>query len=178
MARGHSRHGERLRRIHRHEGACPLETIQEGFEQRAPGRQGIGIEQCAHPLPQQALAPELQPDRSEQGTAQLLRLVHQKRQHHEHGKHHRQMLLAMPIVVLKVIALVFQRVEGLIFDLPPGAPTSHEVKDIPFGHPQVGDPAEVLDPISAYLPVLDKIDPHLRVRRIEGDVIEEAKPMH
>jgi hypothetical protein len=177
-ARGRSRHGERLRGIQRNEGARPLETIQEGFEQLAHGHQGLGIKQCAHPLPQQALAPKLQPDRSEQGTTQLLRLVHQERQHHQHGKHYRQMLLAMPIVVLKVIALVFQRVEGLIFDLPPGSPTPHEVKDIPFGHSQVGDPAEVLDLVLAHLPVLDKIDPHLYVRRIEGNVIAKTKPMH
>ena len=75
-----------LRGIDRHEGARPLETIQEGFEQLAHGRQGIGIKQCAHPLPQQALAPELQPDRSEQGTTQLLRLVHQKCRKHHRGQ--------------------------------------------------------------------------------------------
>jgi hypothetical protein len=48
---------------------------------------------------------------------------------------------------------------------------------MPFGYSQVGDPAEVVDLVLAYLPVLDKIDPYLRVRRIEGDVIEKAKPM-
>ena len=178
MARGHSRHGESLRGIHRNEGARPLATIQEGFEQLAHGHQGIGIKQGAHPLPQQALAPELQPDRSKPGTTQLLRLVHHKRQHHQHGTHHRQMLLAMPLVGLTVIALVFQRVEGLICDLPPGSPTPHEVQDIPFGHPQVGDPADVLDLVLVHLPVCDKMDPHLYVRRIEGDVIEKTKPMH
>src|SRR4051812_4397178 len=87
------------------------------------------------------------------------------------------MLLAMAVVVLKVIALVFQGIEGLVFNFPPGATSSHEVKDIPLGHPQVGDPAKVLALVSAHLPVLDKIDPHLRVRRIEGDIIEKAKPM-
>ena len=88
------------------------------------------------------------------------------------------MLLAMSIVVLQVIALVFQRVEGLICNLPPGSSTPHEVKNMPFGHPQVGDPAEVLDLVLAHLPVRDKIDPHLYVRRIAGDVIAQAKPMH
>ena len=32
--------------------------------------------------------------------------------------------------------------------------------------------------LSCPSPSTQKIDPHLRVRRIEGDVIEEAKPMH
>jgi hypothetical protein len=44
------------------------------------------------------------------------------------------MLLAMPIVVLKVIALVFQRVEDLIFDLPPGSSPPHELIHVTLAH--------------------------------------------
>ena len=178
MARGHSRPGERGGGIQRHEGARPLETIQEGCAQLAHGRQGIGIKQGTHPLPPQALAPELQPDRSEPGPTPLLRLVHQERQHPQHGNHHSKRLLARPIVGRKGIALVGQRVEGLIFDLPPGSPTPHAGQDMPFGHPPVGEPADVLDLVLAPLPVLDKSAPHLRVRRLEGDVMEEAQPRH
>ena len=145
MARGHRENGERLRGIHRHEGAGLLEAIQERFEQLAHGRQGIVIKQGSHPLPQQAFAAQLCPDRLEQRTTQLLGLVHQKRQHHQHGKHHGEMLLAMPVVVLKVIALVFQRIERLVFDLPPGASPPHEVKDVARAHAQVRHPTEVLD---------------------------------
>ena len=106
---------------------------------------GIVIEQRSHPLPQQAFAAQLGPHRLEQGTTQLLGLIHQKRQHHQHGKHHREMLLAMPVVVLKVIALVFQRIERLIFDLPPRSSTPHEVIHVALAHPQVRHPTEVLD---------------------------------
>src|SRR5262249_5594389 len=88
------------------------------------------------------------------------------------------MLLAMAVVVLKVIALVFQRIEGLVFDFPPGASPSHERIHVALTHTEVSDPTEVLALVLPYLPVLDKIDPHLRVRRIEGDVIEKAKPMY
>ena len=63
------------------------------------------------------------------------------------------MLLAMSVVGLKVITLVFQGVYCLVFDFPPGATAPHEVKGMPFGHPQIGDPAEVLDLVLAYLPV-------------------------
>src|SRR5207253_5583945 len=101
----------------------------------------------------------------------------QERQHHQYGKHHRKMLLAMPVVVLKVVALVFQRIEGLVFNLPPGATSPHEVKDIPFVYPQVCDPTEVLDLVLAHLPVLDKIDPHTRICRIERHVIDKAEAM-
>jgi hypothetical protein len=104
-------------------------------------------------------------------------LVHQERQHHQHGKHHSKMLLAMPIVVLKVIALVFQRVERLIFDLPAGASTAHEAIDVARAHPHVSHPTEVLLLGSAPFPVLDEIDPHVWVRGIEGYVIDKTKLM-
>jgi len=42
-----------------------------------------------------------------------LDLIHEERQHHKHGKHHREMLIPMPIIVLEVLALVFQRIEWL-----------------------------------------------------------------
>jgi hypothetical protein len=87
------------------------------------------------------------------------------------------MLLAMPIGVLKVLALVLQRVAGLLCDRPPGAPTPPEGPDMPCGHPQVGDPAAVWDLVLAPLPVRANMDPHLYVRRMEGNVIATTKPM-
>ena len=107
-----------------------LQAVQQGFEQLPHGRKGIGIEQRSHPLPPQAFAAELCPYRLKQRTTELLGLIHQKREHHQHGKHHREILLAMPVVVLKVLALVFQRIEGFVFDLPPGSSPSHETKDV------------------------------------------------
>src|SRR5262245_31539416 len=83
----------------------------------------------------------------------------------------------MPIIVLKVVALIFQRIERLIFNLPPGSSTPHEVKDIALAHPQVGDPTEVLDLVLAYLPVLDEIDPYVQVRGIEWHIIDKPKAM-
>ena len=40
----------------------------------------------------------------------------------------------MAVVVLKMIALVFQRVEGLVFHLPPGASPVHELIHVAFTH--------------------------------------------
>jgi hypothetical protein len=48
----------------------------------------------------------------------LLDLIHQKRQHHERRENDRQVLLAMPEVVLEMIALVLERVVRLVFNLP------------------------------------------------------------
>jgi hypothetical protein len=87
------------------------------------------------------------------------------------------MLMAMPIGVFKVIALIFQRVKRLIFHLPPRSSTPHELKDVARVHAEVRDPTEVLHLVIAHLPVLDEIDPHVWVGGIEGDIIDKAKPM-
>src|SRR5215472_3535680 len=63
----------------------------------------------------------------------------------------------MAVVVLKVIALIFQRIERLIFNLPPRPATTHELIDVPLTHPQVRHPAEVLDHVLADLPILKKL---------------------
>ena len=83
----------------------------------------------------------------------------------------------MTIVVLKVIALIFQRIERLIFDLPPRPATAHQGIDGARAHPQVRHPTKMLHLGSAKLPVLDKIDSHVRVRGIERHVIDKAKAM-
>ena len=84
-------------------------------------------------------------------------LVHQERQHHERGKHHREILRAMPVVVLKVIALIFQCIARLVFHVPARPTIPHEVIHVALAHPQVRHPAEVLDLVSAYFPVLIKL---------------------
>src|SRR6266852_3829429 len=150
----------------------PLIAVKKGFQQLAHRREVIAIEQRPHALPQQALAPQFRPDRSEEGTAQLLGLVHQKREYHDRGKHHGKILLAMAIVVLKMVALIFQRIERLIFNLPPRPATAHERIDVTFTHPQVRHPTEVLDLVLSYLPILHKIDSHVRSRGIERHVVQ------
>ena len=55
-----------------------LVTVKQGFKQLSHGLEAVVIEQRTQALPQEALATQLGPDRSEYGTAQLLGLVHQK----------------------------------------------------------------------------------------------------
>ena len=74
-----------IRKDHR-VGLC--ETNIERFKQLPHRMKAVIIEQRSHPLPQQPLATNLCPHGPKQGTTELLRLIHQKRQHHEHGKHH------------------------------------------------------------------------------------------
>src|SRR5215471_13538826 len=167
-----------LRGIKRHDGAGLLEAIPERFEQLAHGRKGIVIKQGSHSLPEHALAAQLRPHCLEQGATQLLGLVHEERQHHQHGKYDRKMLRAMPIIVLEVIALVFQRIEGLVFHFPPRSATPHKAIHVALVHTQVRHLTEVLDLAIAMFPVLDAIDSHVRSRAIERHVVDKAKPMH
>jgi len=141
------------------------------------GLQGISIEQRSHLLPQSTLAPELRPPRLEQGAAQLLDLIHEERQHHKHGKHHREMLIPMPIIVLEVLALVFQRIACLILDTPPCSSPPHELIHGPFGHTEVGDPAKVVDLVPIPLPALQAVDAQSRMGRIERYVTGKLKPV-
>src|SRR5215831_7636893 len=88
------------------------------------------------------------------------------------------MLLAMAVVVLKVIALIFQRIERLIFNFPSRPATAHEGINIACMYSQVRHPAEVLHLRIAYFPILEEIDPNVRLRSIEWHVIDKAKAMH
>ena len=172
------RNREASRGVRDQERPMPLIAVPEGFPQLVHGLEGIAIEQRPHALPQQALAAQFGPDGSEQGTAQLLGLVHQKRQHHHHGKHHRQMLLAMAVVVLKVIALIFQRIERLIFDLPPRPATAHEGYTLRLLTRRSVTQLKCWTlslPISQYSIKLTRTS---ALRGIERHVIDKAKAMH
>ena len=85
-----TRQGEQseLRGINGQEGTRFFHAVKQSFEQCPHGIEAVVIEQCPHAFPQQALAAQFGPDGSEQGAAQLLGLVDQKRQHHHDRKHH------------------------------------------------------------------------------------------
>ena len=93
-------------------------------------------------FPQRAFASQFFPDGAEEGTTELLRLIHKERQHHEHGKHHRQVLDTVSIVVLEVVSLVLQRVERLVLDVPPRASALRQHPGIATGDVIVGDPGK------------------------------------
>src|SRR5215471_1093059 len=166
-----------LRGIHKDHRVGLCETNIERFKQLPHRMKAVIIEQRSHPLPQQPLAAKLGPHGPKQGTTELLRLIHQKRQHHQHGKHHGEVLLAVTVVVLKVVALVLERVERLIFDLPACPATPYELVDVALAYAQVRHPTEVLHLLWTSLPVLDEIDPYVSSRPIEWHVIDKAKRM-
>ena len=77
-------------------------------------------------VPQRPLAPQFLPKGLEQRAAELLDLIDQERQHHQHGEDHRQVLLAVAIIVFEVVTLVLERVEGFVLDLPATSSTPYQ----------------------------------------------------
>jgi hypothetical protein len=159
------------------DGSGFLQAVNECFEQVPHGLQRIIVEQGAHLLPQQAFAPPLGPRRLEERATELLGLIHEKGHHHQHGKHHREMLIAMAKIVLEVIALVFQRIERFIFDAPARPGALYEPVHRALVDPQVGDPTEVLDLTVERFPALDEIDAEIGIGCIEGHVTDKSKSM-
>ncbi len=103
-----------------------MKVITEGFKEMPHGLQGIDVEVGSHLFPKQAFAAPFGPRRLEQRTTQLLDLIHQKRQHHQRRKYHGEVIsgvgltlvIAVAEIVLEMVALIFQRIERLIFDTP------------------------------------------------------------
>ena len=87
-------------------GDLALVSVKDGLEKLRHRLEFEGVEQGAHLFPQGPLAAFLVQSGSEQLTSQLLYLVHQKSQHHQHGKHHGQVLLSVAKVMLEMIALI------------------------------------------------------------------------
>ena len=69
------------------------------------------------------------------------------------------MLIAVAEIMLEVIALVFQRVERLIFNAPPSSRPLHNAVNCALVDAQVRDPTEMLDLALHRFPALDEIDP-------------------
>ena len=83
----------------------------------------------------------------------------------------------MTKIVLEVVALVFQRIERLIFNAPPRSTTPHDLIHRAFIDPQVGDPTEMLHLVAVPLPTLQEVDPQIGIGLIERQVTDKAKPM-
>src|SRR3989442_4833558 len=136
--------------IHRQERLELLQAVKQGCEALPHRLQGIIIKQRPHALPPQPLAAAFCPDGSEPRTAPLWRLVDHRRQPHHQGTPHGELLLAMAVGVLTVVALIFQGIARLIFNLPPRTSTSHQAIHSALAHPQVCYPAQVLGLPIAY----------------------------
>jgi hypothetical protein len=100
-----------------------------------------------------------------QGAANFLSLVHQKYQHHEHREDDGEILLAMTEVVFEMIALILQRIEGFVLNLPSRTTTFYQNRSVLLRDRQIRHPGEVLATTSVrpQLAVHQKIDAKIRV---------------
>ena len=108
-------------------------------------------------LPQSLPATFLIQDSLKQRTPQLLHLVDEKGQHHQCSEYHGQVLLAVSVVMFKMISLILQGVERLIFDLPPCPSTTHDRENIQLGDGEIRYPTEMLDFVFSNFPILHKV---------------------
>src|SRR5664279_2237974 len=83
----------------------------------------------------------------------------------------------MSEVVFKMIVLVLQSVEGLILHFPTRPPSAHDLKDVGSGHGKVSHPTEMLHLPRLDFPILDEIDQFIRIRFIQGYLIDETETM-
>lgn len=85
--------------------------------------------------------------------------MHVKRQQVEHEKVHRQIAAAVSVVVFDMIALVFQRVEGLVLDFPARSSTFDQLYHVVFIYCDIRNPAiTISDFVFGDQFVLEKID--------------------
>ena len=166
-----------------HNPSFNMKTKGNGAPNVGHGIKGQFVKQGAHTFPQEAFAARLAPGRLEKLTAQLLGLVNGKGQHpfdklrtpHQQSKDNRQVLFPVPKVVLEMIALILEGVEGLVFDFPACSPASAQGIGVVLVDDEVGDPTEMAGGVAVDFPVLQEIDPHMGIRLVEGHVVEKAK---
>ena len=89
-----------------------------------------------------------------EGTTALLELIDQEGQHRQHRKDAGQILVAVAVVMFEMVALVFERVEGFVFDFPARPASFHNRIDGIGGEGLIGNPGEVLFFLWADLPIL------------------------
>ena len=66
---------------------------------------------------------------TKEATTPLLDLIDRKRQEHQQRQNRRQMPSAVPVIMFKMVALIFKRVESLVLDLPSRSTTAHHGLD-------------------------------------------------
>ena len=99
--------------------------LDNGAVERLPIGDQTEVETTAQLSPQAGLALRRRYGGLKQPAAMLLDLIDQKRQHHEVHEHGAEVVVAVTEVVLEVVALVFEGVEGFVLDFPACAGSSH-----------------------------------------------------
>jgi len=81
----------------------------------------------------------------------------------------------MTKVVLKLIPLILERIEGFVFDFPACPSPAHQVICVVPADGEVGDPAKMAGFFAFDLPVFQKVDAHIGIRLVQRHIIEKTK---
>lgn len=86
------------------------------------------------------------------------------------------MFLAMAKVVLEVVLLIFQGVEGFVLDLPPAAAHFHDLVEVGFGELDLGNPREGVNLTFAVGElIVEHVDSQIRVALVQGQIVGIAE---
>jgi len=100
-------------------------------------------------------------------------LMDEEGQEVEDKKVHGQELLSVAIVMFNLVALIFQGIEGFVFDFPAGASAFNQVLNIVSGNREIGYPTVMVGGFPLFIdePVLEEIDLIGVSRAIQGDIV-------
>ena len=110
---------------------------------------------------------------TEQWASQLRGLIHQKRQHHQHHQDRREMPESVSVIVLEMVALVLERVERFVFNLPACSTAALNQRQhccLGFQR-QVGHPTEHRRSVTLFNGARHEIDQQIRVRFVQWQVL-------
>ena len=131
----------------------------------------------ANHLPKLSFATGFAPGLAEQGAGDLLHLVDEKGEHHEGNENQAEIFCSQPIIVLEIVALIFQSVESLVFDFPPTTPSTHDLIGIVASDLKIGNPGEILGPIAIGFPVFEDVDQEVLIGLVEWNIVHIPKEM-
>ena len=125
--------------------------------------------QPSHLFPQAFFAADFGQRGLKELAGSLLGLIHEESQlRHQESKNHREMVFAMYEIVLELMPLVFEGVEGFVLNLPTCPSCSHEGINIAAHDGEIRNPGEILFSFIADFPILEEIDQQVGVRSIGG----------
>lgn len=92
------------------------------------------------------------------------------------NKYRIKVLLAQAAVMAEIVSLIFQGVEGFVFDAPTGTTSAHNLVCIFACDREIGNLTEIeFLSFGINLPIFKYIDQKIRVRFIESKPVDQAK---
>jgi hypothetical protein len=85
------------------------------------------------------------------------------------------MFFPKTVVVLQMVPLVFESVEGFVFNLPPRSAASHDLISVFPGDDEISDPTEISGVVSFEFPVLKDVDSCLPSRKNNEQKPQDSK---